>query len=68
IGYTVLSLGTMLLLDTTLLANYASPGFYLVIGNIILGGIMIWKIAALLRGDSKSSLSEHGQRNGEKKC
>lgn len=71
IGYTVLSLGTMLLLDTTLLANYASPGFYLVIGNIILGGIMIWKIAALLRGDSKSSkssLSEHGQRNGDKKC
>lgn len=68
IGYTVLSLGTILLLDTPLLANYAPPGFYLVIGNIILGGIMIWKIATLLSGSSKSNLSEHGQRNGEKKC
>lgn len=68
IGYTGLSLGTILLLNTTFLANYASPGFYLVIGNIILGGIMIWKFATLLRGSSNSTLSDHGQRNGEKKC
>ncbi len=68
IGYTGLSLGTILLLDTTFLANYASPGFYLVIGNIILGGIMIWKFATFLRGNSNSTLSDHGQRNGEKKC
>lgn len=68
LAYVVISSGSLLALNPTILTNYRETGFYFVIGNIILGGIMIWKLIRLSKWSPKSIANSETQVNGEKKC
>lgn len=68
ITYITISTGTMISINPGILTNYQMPGFYLVIGNIILGGIMIWKLIRLSKWSPKATASEEKQANGDTKC
>ena len=68
LSYVTLSSGSVVALNPGVLTNYHDAGFYLVIGNIILGGIMFWKLIRLSKWNPKSIASDKAQENGEKKC
>lgn len=68
LSYVALSIMTVLALNPGILTNYRDTGFYMVIGNIILGGIMFWKLIRLSKWSPKSIGSGKAQENGEKKC
>lgn len=68
ISYTTFSGVSVIALNSGVLANYADAGFYIVIGNIILGGIMIWKLVHLSKWNPKSIGASEAGINGEKKC
>ncbi len=69
LSYLALSSTSILALRPDILTNYRDTGFYLVIGNIILGGIMFWKLIRLSKWNPKSiSASTEAEQNGDKKC
>lgn len=68
ITYVTISTGTLISFNPGILTNYQMPGFYFVIGNIILGGIMIWKLIRLSKWSPKGTASDEAQTNGDKKC
>jgi len=68
LGYVTISTASLFLLNPRILTNYRETGFYMVIGNIILGGIMFWKLIHLSKWNPKSIAASEAQVNGEKKC
>lgn len=68
ITYVTISTGTLISFNPGILTNYQMPGFYFVIGNIILGGIMIWKLIRLSKWSPKGTASDEALTNGDKKC
>jgi predicted unusual protein kinase regulating ubiquinone biosynthesis (AarF/ABC1/UbiB family) len=66
LSYVTISTATIFFLRPDILSNYRETGFYLVIGNIILGGIMFGKFIHLSRWNPKSIASGEAKRNGEK--
>lgn len=66
LSYVTISTGTIFFLRPDILNNYQNAGFYLVIGNIILGGIMFGKFIHLSKWNPKSIASSEAKRNGEK--
>ncbi len=67
-SYVTISTATLIGLNPGILTNYRETGFYIVIGNIILGGIMIWKLIRLSKWNPKSIATSEAPINGEKKC
>jgi predicted unusual protein kinase regulating ubiquinone biosynthesis (AarF/ABC1/UbiB family) len=68
LSYVTISIGALVSLNPAILTNYRETGFYIVIGNIILGGIMIGKLIRLSKWNPKSIAADEDQLNGEKKC
>lgn len=67
-SYFMFSTATIITCNPRILTNYRETGFYMVIGNIILGGIMIWKLLRLSKWNPKSIATGEAHKNGEKKC
>ena len=68
ITYVTISTGTLISFNPGILTDYRMPGFYFVIGNIILGGIMIWKLIRLSKWNPKGNATDETQTNGDTKC
>ncbi|MBX9688717.1 MAG: AarF/ABC1/UbiB kinase family protein [Candidatus Obscuribacterales bacterium] len=67
-AYFSISTASLIAQNPAILTNYRETGFYMVVGNIILGGIMIWKLLHLSKWNPKSIASAEAEQNGEKKC